>query len=130
MLDLRQQIAILEPVYNNGLSKGPYRMNLDTYMIEHMPVAHVVILSLFVYRLTRLIVLDEVLAPVRDWIWDRKSPSDSHIGYLFTCPWCVSLWVALPVVFLYALFPSMTILVGCIFTLSAIAGLITAHWDQ
>jgi hypothetical protein len=105
-------------------------MNLDTYMIEHMPVAHVVILSLFVYRLTRLIVLDEVLAPVRDWIWDRKSPSDSHIGYLFTCPWCVSLWVALPVVFLYALFPSMTILVGCIFTLSAIAGLITAHWDQ
>jgi hypothetical protein len=105
-------------------------MNLDTYMIEHMPVAHVIILSLFVYRLTRLVVLDEILAPVRDWIWDRKSPRDSQIGYLFTCPWCVSLWAALPVVFLYALFPSMTILVGCIFALSAIAGLITAHWDQ
>jgi hypothetical protein len=105
-------------------------MNLDTYMIEHMPVAHVIILSLFVYRLTRLVVLDEILAPVRDWIWDRKSPRDSQIGYLFTCPWCVSLWAALPVVFSYALFPSMTILVGCIFALSAIAGLITAHWDQ
>ena len=105
-------------------------MNLDTYMIEHIPVAHVIILSLFVYRLTRLVVLDEILAPVRDWIWDRKSPRDSQIGYLFTCPWCVSLWAALPVVFSYALFPSMTILVGCIFTLSAIAGLITAHWDQ
>jgi Protein of unknown function (DUF1360) len=105
-------------------------MNLDTHMIEHMPFAHVIILSLFVYRLTRLVVLDEILAPVRDWVWDRKSPSDSQIGYLFTCPWCVSLWVALPVVFLYALFPSMTILVGCIFALSAIAGLITAHWDQ
>ncbi len=105
-------------------------MNLDTYMIEHMPVAHVIILSLFVYRLTRLVVLDEVLAPVREWVWDRKSPGNSQIGYLFTCSWCVSLWVALPVVFLYALFPSMTILVGCIFTLSAIAGLITAHWDQ
>lgn len=105
-------------------------MNLDTYMIEHMPVAHVIILSLFVYRLTRLVVLDEILAPVRDWIWDRKSPSNSQIGYLFTCPWCVSLWAALPVVFSYALFPSMTILVGCIFALSAIAGLITAHWDQ
>jgi hypothetical protein len=105
-------------------------MSLDTHMIEHMPFAHVIILSLFVYRLTRLVVLDEILAPVRDWVWDRKSPSDSQIGYLFTCPWCVSLWVALPVVFLYALFPSMTILVGCIFALSAIAGLITAHWDQ
>ena len=105
-------------------------MNLDTYMIEHMPIAHVIILSLFVYRLTRLVVLDEVLAPVREWVWDIKSPGNSQIGYLFTCSWCVSLWVALPVVFLYALFPSMTILVGCIFTLSAIAGLITAHWDQ
>lgn len=105
-------------------------MNLDTYMIEHMPVAHIVILSLFVYRLTRLVVLDEILAPARDWIWDRKPPHSSQIGYFFTCPWCVSLWVALPVVFSYAFFPSMTILVGCIFTLSAIAGLITARLDQ
>ena len=54
-------------------------MKLDTYMIEHMPVAHIVILSLFVYRLTRLIVLDEVLAPVRDWIWDRKPVHSSQI---------------------------------------------------
>jgi hypothetical protein len=105
-------------------------MNLDTYMIEHMPVAHVIILSLFVYRLTRLIVLDEVLAPVRDWVWDRKSPSNSHIGYLFTCPWCVSLWVALPVVIFYAAFPSITFLVGCIFALSGLVGLITARIDQ
>ena len=102
-------------------------MNL---IIEKMPVLHLIILSLFVYRLTRLVVLDELLAPVRDWVWDRKSPRDSQIGYFFTCPWCVSLWVALPVVFLYALFPSITILVGCIFTLSAIAGLITARLDQ
>jgi hypothetical protein len=102
-------------------------MNL---IIEKMPVLHLIILSLFVYRLTRLVVLDELLAPVRDWVWDRKSPNSSYIGYFFTCPWCVSLWVALPVVFLYALFPSITILVGCIFTLSAIAGLITARLDQ
>jgi hypothetical protein len=33
-------------------------------------------------------------------------------------------------VFSYAFFPSMTILVGCIFTLSAIAGLITARLDD
>jgi hypothetical protein len=105
-------------------------MNIDTYMIENMPFAHVVILSLFVYRLTRLIVLDEILAPVRDWIWDRKSPRSSHIGYLFTCSWCMSLWVALPIVFSYVVFPSITILIGCIFTLSAIAGLITARLDQ
>jgi len=99
-------------------------------VIEKMSVLHVIILALFTYRLTRLIVLDEVLAPLRDWIWDRKPPRSSQIGYFFTCPWCVSMWVALPIVFSYALFPSITILIGCIFTLSAIAGLITAHWDQ
>ena len=94
-----------------------------------MPVAHVIILSLFVYRVTRLIVIDEILAPVRDLIWEKTKP-DSQIAYLFTCSWCVSLWVALPVVFSYAFFPSMTVLVGCIFTLSAIAGLITARVDE
>jgi hypothetical protein len=102
-------------------------MNL---VIEKMSVLHVIILALFTYRLTRLIVLDEVLAPVRDWIWDRKPPHSSQIGYFFTCPWCVSMWVALPIVCSYALFPSITILIGCIFTLSAIAGLITARLDQ
>lgn len=104
-------------------------MNLDTYMIEHMPVAHVIILALFVYRVTRLIVIDEVFAPIRDWVWER-TPSDSQLAYFFTCSWCVSLWVALPVVFSYAFFPSITILIGCIFTLSAIAGLITARLDS
>jgi hypothetical protein len=104
-------------------------MKLDTYMIENMPLAHVVILSLFVYRLTRLIVIDEIFTPVRDWVW-MKTTANSQIAYFFTCSWCVSLWVALPVVFSYAFFPSMTILIGCIFTLSAIAGLITARLDD
>ena len=104
-------------------------MNLDTYMIERMPVAHIIILSLFVYRLTRLIVIDEIFTPVRNWVW-MKTAANSQIAYFFTCSWCVSLWVALPVVFLYAFFPSMTILIGCIFALSAIAGLITARLDD
>jgi hypothetical protein len=104
-------------------------MNLDTYMIEHMPVAHVIILALFVYRVTRLITIDEIFEPVRALVWD-KTKAGSHLAYLVTCSWCISLWVALPVVFSYAFFPSMTILIGCIFALSAIAGLITARLDS
>ena len=104
-------------------------MNLDTYMIERMPVAHVIILALFVYRVTRLITIDEIFEPVRAFVWD-KTKTGSHLAYLVTCSWCISLWVALPVVFSYAFFPSMTILIGCIFALSAIAGLITARLDQ
>jgi hypothetical protein len=104
-------------------------MNLDTYMIERMPVAHIIILALFVYRVTRLITIDEIFVPVRALVWD-KTKAGSHLAYLVTCPWCISLWVALPVVFSYAFFPSMTILIGCIFALSALAGLITARLDS
>jgi hypothetical protein len=102
-------------------------MNLD--MIERMPVAHLIILTLFVYRVTRLITIDEIFEPVRKFVWD-KTKSGSHLAYLVTCPWCISLWAALPVVFSYVFFPSMTVLIGCIFALSALAGLITARLDS
>lgn len=42
----------------------------------------------------------------------------------------MSLWIALPTMFLYAFFPSTVFLIGCIFALSAIAGLITARLDR
>lgn len=98
--------------------------------IETISALHVIILALATFRITRFVVIDELFAPVRDWIWKAKSPSDSYIGYFLTCPWCVSLWVSLPLVFLYALNPSLTILIGCIFALSAISGLIAARLDD
>jgi hypothetical protein len=40
------------------------------------------------------------------------------------------MWVALPTVIFYAISPSITLLVGCIFALSAVSSLITARLDQ
>lgn len=105
---------------------NPYSL----YQVSNISVLHLVVLALMVYRLTRFFISDTLFEPVRDWIFSKKPPHTSVLGYLFTCEWCISLWIALPTVFLYALYPSITFLVGCIFALSAIAGLITARLDK
>jgi hypothetical protein len=95
-----------------------------------MSVLNFIILALAVFRITRLIMLDEILAPVRNVFWEKFPPETSYLGFLFTCEWCVSMWVALPVVLFYAAFPTMTLLIGCIFALSAVSSLITARLDN
>lgn len=106
--------------------------NLPTSIagLSSISALHFIVLTLFVFRVTRALVYDEIFSPVRELIWSKKSPEDSYIGFFFTCHWCVSLWVALPVVIFYAAFPSITFLVGCIFALSGLVGLITARIDQ
>lgn len=47
---------------------------------------------LFVWRVTRLLVADQILKPVRDRIVLRLGP-DQWFAYLITCPWCTSVWV-------------------------------------
>ena len=103
---------------------------MNLYEIDNMSALHFLVLALMVYRLTRLIIVDTIFTPVREWIFSKKPPHSSSLGYLFTCEWCISLWLALPVVISYALFPSITLVIGYIFALSAIAGLITARLDK
>lgn len=49
-----------------------------------------VILVLALARLTRLVVADEIFRPLRNWTMDRST----WFGYLVTCPWCMSVWLA------------------------------------
>jgi hypothetical protein len=98
--------------------------------IQVMSTLNFIILALAVFRITRLIMLDEILAPVRNLFWEKFPPESSYLGFLFTCEWCVSMWVALPIVLFYAAFPTLTLLVGCIFALSAVSSLITARLDN
>jgi hypothetical protein len=49
-------------------------------------------------RITLLVVADEITKPLRERIWERPRVELDHgIGYLLTCPWCASIWVAPPV---------------------------------
>ena len=52
-----------------------------------------VIISLAAYRLTRLVTTDEITAPLREWVWRRRPPESSRIGYLLACDWCTGIWV-------------------------------------
>lgn len=92
-------------------------------------LAHVVILALAVYRITRLIVQDQVLDKVRVAIWKRHN-SSSGIGYLITCYWCTSFWVSSLVVISYIIVPVPVTAIALVLALSAITGLITAWLDK
>lgn len=72
-----------------------------------------ILLSLAVFRLIRLFVYDRITQFVRDWFIDgtpcdcmdggqcARSGFNSAISHLFSCPWCVGVWAALPLVFFY-----------------------------
>lgn len=53
--------------------------------------------ALATYRLTLLVVADEITAPPRDWLLRRLGP-EHKVSYLITCPWCSSIYLAPPVV--------------------------------
>jgi hypothetical protein len=48
-----------------------------------------------VARVTRFLNSDYLAADFRAWVFRRFG--DGKIFYLITCPWCASIWVALPV---------------------------------
>lgn len=89
-----------------------------------------VVLALATFRITRLIVKDQIFNPLRDWIWNKYPPTDefmrpkTNIGYLISCPHCTSIWVALTVYTCYTidLTRVITIFACSVLALSAIAG--------
>lgn len=80
--------------------------------------------ALAVYRLTRLVIADEITAGVRDKIWETHPPETSKIGYLFTCPWCTSIWVGFAVAAARKIAPAAWDLASTALAGSAVAGLI------
>lgn len=53
--------------------------------------------ALATYRLTKLVIDDKITEDVREAVFDKFPPDQTKVGYLFTCPWCVSIWVGLGV---------------------------------
>lgn len=45
------------------------------------------------YRLTQLVVEDEIARPVREWV-ESATGSQSALTYLVNCPACTSVWAA------------------------------------
>lgn len=72
-------------------------------------------------RLTKLLLEDYITAPMRDKVWS-KYHTDTKIGYLFTCPWCMSIWSAASLALLSEVSPRTSKLVNTVLTASLITG--------
>ena len=55
-----------------------------------MDAAWLIITILATYRLVRLVTADQITLPLRSWVADRSE----WAGYLVTCDWCLSIWIA------------------------------------
>lgn len=85
-----------------------------------LPVA-----ALAVYRIARLLIEDTILETPREKFFNRFPPESSKLGYLFTCFWCLSLWLATLVTIGLILIPSVMLIICLPFAISAIVGMVS-----
>lgn len=86
-----------------------------------------IILALAIYRVTRLVTTDTIFNSLREKIWNKFPPHRVNLGYLITCDWCTSIWVAAIFITLYLLLPSIVFVVSLVLATSAVAGIIAAR---
>lgn len=81
--------------------------------------------GLAIYRATRLIVEDELTAPVRDPIveWLEQN-GHTKLAYLFGCPWCASAWTAGVVLLIRWKAPTVWTQLRWALAMSAVSGII------
>jgi hypothetical protein len=77
-----------------------------------------------VHRLTRLLIVDEVTAPLRDRIY--TAAPEGRLAYLARCPWCVSIWVAAGWALLAVTAPPVVAPVGAALAWSSVTGLLSS----
>lgn len=95
----------------------------DRYInISQIDFYELILLSLAVFRLTRLIVYDHAMLFLRRYfIYEKKAGFKKTIGDLLKCPWCTSVWITLLLVYSYFLFPKVTYYFIIIMAISALA---------
>ena len=95
-----------------------------------MSLIDLILLSLATYRATRLLTRDEILGGVRNKVFDRFPPNTSKLGYVFTCEWCMSIWVGSGFVLWSIISSTVFSTVALILSVSAVTGLLTAYEDR
>jgi hypothetical protein len=86
--------------------------------------------ALATYRLSRLVIEDEITSDVRNKVWKRYPPESSKIGYLLTCYWCSSMYAASALEISRIIAPKTTRAVETALAASAVAGIVAARLDQ
>lgn len=85
-----------------------------------------IVAALAAYRITRLLIDDEVIERPRNWVLDRFP---LWLDNLFTCYWCIGFWVSVLVLaFAWNVPASSWVLAP--FAISAVVGLIAERNGQ
>lgn len=79
-----------------------------------------IVVALAVFRVTRLLVVDSITDPIRDF-FSRWTFTDELVG----CPWCTGFWVGLAATIVYAVSPEVAFWLSLPFAFSAVAGLLS-----
>lgn len=76
-----------------------------------------------VYRLTKLSIEDEIFADVREKLFDHFPPESTKLGYLFTCEWCMSIWMGAGIFAVRKVSPETADYVSSVLAASAVTGI-------
>lgn len=84
----------------------------------------IIINILAAYRIMRLIQIDEISVPLRQWYvrFSRGKPFFIYMRPLFTCPWCLGVYVAAGTITLMAIGGLFWYVMARILALSLILG--------
>jgi hypothetical protein len=98
----------------------------------HDPV-QLTLAALAVFRMTRLVVEDEVTRRPRERLtgWaagTAERRARPGVSFFVTCPWCVSFWLAVVWVAALILVPTVALGADAVLALSAVAGLLSS-WE-
>lgn len=75
-------------------------------LARNVGIPDLFLMSLAVWRLTRLFTYDAITQFIRDWFMNAKPSSlRGSLHTLLNCPWCTGLWFGATVVFFYFLTP-------------------------
>jgi hypothetical protein len=88
------------------LAFGIAYLSMTGAFYRNIGAGDVILMSLAVWRLTRLFTYDAITKFIRDWFVDaRPETLRGTLFMLLTCPWCTGLWFGATVVFFYFLTP-------------------------
>lgn len=84
------------------------------------------------YRLTRIVISDEVMREPREWALARidairkKHPKLAYkLEYLLGCPWCVSIWASGTLLLLRRVDPALANYVSGVLAASLVTGILS-----
>lgn len=80
---------------------------------------------LAVKRLTKLAQEDFLTEPLRNYIYEKFPPESHKLGYLLSCPWCLSIWIGAGYFILRKKYPQTTDYLSSILTASLVSGVLS-----